>query len=343
MFDSNEIQKVGQLLTEPKKIALISHKNPDGDTLGAALAMMHYLRAKGHQVEALVPNAFPEFYHWLPGSREMHIFDQAAKHVRQIISDAEVIFCLDFNSLDRAGNMAGDLIKASAVKIMIDHHLAPSDEFDYCFSVVDTSSTGELVYEFIDALGDKDNLKINESLALYTCIMTDTGSFSFSCNRARTYEIIADLIDRGVDAAKVHKLVYDTFTENRLRLLGFAISSRMLVWNDLHAAVIHLSKEDLNRFDFQIGDTEGVVNYPLSIAHINLAILMTEKDDIIRLSFRSKGDFDVNLLARKHFNGGGHRNASGGNSKLLLPQVLELLKDILPQYRESLDYQITLG
>jgi len=342
MFDPVEIKKAGRILAQSKKIALICHKNPDGDTIGAALAMYHYLSKKDYVVNALVPNDFPGFYQWMPGSEKMHIYDREAKYVRQCIAEADVIFCLDFNSLDRTGNMADALKKAKAVKIMIDHHQAPSDEFEYCFSVIDTSSTGELVYEFIDALGDKERIDLNVALALYTCIMTDTGSFSFSCNHARTYEIIADLVKRGVDAAKVHKLVYDTYSENRLRLLGFAISSRMLVWNGLHTAVIRLSKDDLKRFDFQIGDTEGVVNYPLSMAHINLAVLLTEKDDIIRISFRSKGDFDVNDFARKHFNGGGHRNASGGNSKLSLTTTLEQMKNILGQYRQALDYQITL-
>ncbi len=342
MFDPIKIKNIGDLLAESKKIALICHKNPDGDTIGAALAMYHYLSLKGYDVNALVPNDFPDFYRWLPGSEKMHIYNREAKYVRQCIAEADVVFCLDFNSLDRSGNMADALVKTMAVKIMIDHHQAPSDEFDYCFSVVDTSSTGELVFEFIEALGDREMIDLNTAMSLYTCIMTDTGSFSFSCNHARTYEIVADLIRIGVDADKVHKLVYDTYSENRLRLLGFAISSRMLVWDELHTAVIYLSREDLKQFDFQIGDTEGVVNYPLSIAHINLAVLMTEKDDIIRISFRSKGDFDVNVFARKHFNGGGHCNASGGNSKKSLTATLDGLKETLVQYKSALNYQITL-
>ncbi len=342
MFDSNTIQKISHLLADPKKIVLVSHKNPDGDTLGAAVAMYHYLKAKGHEVAAVVPNPFPAFYRWMPGIEQMHVFEGNVRFVRSLIEQADVIFGLDFNSMDRTGNLAPELQKAGAVKIMIDHHLSPSDEFDFVFSETNTSSTGELVYEFINDLNDIESLSLNEALALYTCIMTDTGSFSFSCNRPRTYEIIADLVRRGVDAAKVHKLVYDTFSENRLRLLGFALSSRMEVWSSLHTAVIHLNKADLSRFNFQVGDTEGVVNYPLSMASINLAILMTEKDELIRLSFRSKGSFDVNQLARKFFNGGGHRNAAGGNSSLSMTGTLDRIQDVLKQYAEALDYTITL-
>jgi phosphoesterase RecJ-like protein len=342
MFDKNKINQISNLLLDSKKIVLISHKNPDGDTLGASLAMYHYLKGKGHQVESIVPNHYPAFYAWMPGIEDMHVFEGHAAAVRQLIQDADLVFCLDFNSMSRAGNLAADLLKTKAVKIMIDHHLAPSDEFDFVFSEINTSSTGELVYEFIHELGEIDRLGINEALALYVCIMTDTGSFSFSCNRPRTYEIIADLVRRGVDAAKVHKLVYDTFSENRLRLLGYALSSKMEVWQPLHAAAIHLNKKDLSRFDFQVGDTEGVVNYPLSMAKVNLSVLLTEKDDLIRLSFRSKGSFDVNQFARKHFNGGGHRNAAGGNSALTMSETLRKLKDLLQTYSESLSYTLSL-
>lgn len=342
MFDKNRVKSVSNLLSDSKKIILVSHKNPDGDTLGASLAMFHFLRSKGLQVETIVPNHYPAFYAWMPGIEEMHVFEGHAAEVKGLIREADLIFCLDFNNMSRTGNLAAELLKSEAVKIMIDHHLAPSDEFDYVFSDINTSSTGELVYEFINDMGEINRLGLNESLALYTCIMTDTGSFSFSCNRPRTYEIIADLVRRGVDAAKVHKLVYDTFSENRLRLLGYALSSKMEVWKELHAAAIHLNKEDLKRFDYQVGDTEGVVNYPLSMADVNLSILLTEKDDLIRISFRSKGSFDVNQFARAHFSGGGHRNAAGGNSPLSMPDTLQKLKEILLTYRESLDYTLSL-
>ena len=342
MFDSREIEAVSRLLQIPRKIVLASHKNPDGDTLGAALAMMHYLRKKGHEVTMVVPNDFPGYYNWLPGADEFVVFDRDAKKVRAALEQGDLLFCLDFNSLDRTGNMAPDLEKFSGKKIVIDHHLEPSDEFDHYFSVTTVSSTGELVFEVIEALGDLSLVGKNEALALYTCIMTDTGSFSYNCNYSRTYHIVAQLIEKGVDAAKVHKLVYDTFTENRLRLLGYALSNRLLVWDDLHTAVIYLTREDLKKYNYRVGDTEGLVNYGLSMEKINLAVLLTEKDNQIRMSFRSKGDFSVNRLARDFFSGGGHKNASGGTSRIGMENTIAKLKEVLQHFKEELNYSLSL-
>lgn len=342
MFDPREIEAVGQLLAVTQKIVLVSHKNPDGDTIGASLAMMHYLRKKGHEVSMLVPNDFPRFYQWMPGADEMIIFDRNAHKVSDVLAEGQLLFCLDFNSLDRTGNMAPAVAKFAGKKIIIDHHLDPSDEFDHYFCSAASSSTGELVYEFIEALGDKALLGKEGAMALYTCIMTDTGSFSYNCNYARTYHIVAELIELGVDAAGIHKLVYDTYSETRLRLLGFALSSRLLVWDDLHTAIIYLTKDDLKRFKYQVGDTEGLVNYGLSMERINLAILLTEKDNQIRMSFRSKGQFSVNLLARSYFNGGGHKNASGGVSRTSMEKTLAELKKVLQNFKEELDYTLSL-
>jgi len=342
MFDFHEIEAVGRLLSVPRKIVLVAHKNPDGDTIGATLAIMHYLRKKGHDVTALVPNDFPGYYKWIPGADEMVVFDRNALAVREALAKGQMLFCLDFNSLDRTGNMMPDLKKFTGEKIVIDHHLEPSDEFDHYFCSTASSSTGELVYEFIEALGDRKLLGKAEALALYTCIMTDTGSFSYNCNHGRTYHIVAELIELGIDVANVHKLVYDTYTEDRLRLLGFALSNRLLVWNDLHTAVIYLTKDDLKKFDYQVGDTEGLVNYGLSMEKINLAALFTEKDNQIRISFRSKGDFSVNRLARDFFEGGGHTNASGGNSKMGMNDTIDKLKDVLQHFKEELDYSVSL-
>ncbi len=342
MFDSLEIKAVGRLLVSPQKIVLVCHKNPDGDTIGAALAMLHYLRKKGHEVTALVPNDFPGYYKWIPGAEEMIIFDRNARAVRAALASGQLLFCFDFNSLDRTGNMAPDLEKFAGKKIIIDHHLDPGDEFDHYFCSTASSSTGELVYEFIEAMGDKALLGVEEALALYTCIMTDTGSFSFNCNHGRTYHIVAELIELGIDAANVHKLVYDTYTENRIRLLGFALSSRLMVWRDLHTAVIYLTKDDLKRFDYQVGDTEGLVNYGLSMEGINLAVLLTEKDNQIRISFRSKGSFSVNRLAHDFFNGGGHINASGGTSKMGIDNTIGKIKEVLQHFKDELDYTVSL-
>ncbi len=341
MFKGKSTEEVKKLLLAPKKIALVAHKNPDGDTIGATLAMYHFLKKRGHIVEMVVPNHFPDFYQWMPGIKSMLVYDSVAKQVKKILTEADIIFCLDFNNFDRVGTMSEALKKSRAIKILIDHHLEPSGEFDHYFSIINTSSTGELVYEFINEIDEIEIIDRNVAVCLYTCIMTDTGSFSYSCNNRRTYEITADLIGRGVDAGKIHKFVYDTFSEHRLRLLGFSLSERMLVWDEWNTAVIYLTKSDLQQFRYHVGDTEGLVNFPLSIKHINLAILITEKEDALRLSFRSKGAFSVNQLARANFDGGGHKNAAGGNSKLNLQETLDKLKEVLAQYKKDLDYQLT--
>lgn len=342
MFDKTQIQKVGQLLSQPKNIALVSHKNPDGDTISAALAMKDYLRSKGHEVSTLIPNQYPAYYGWMPGSREFIVFDKSAALVRKKLKNADLIFCLDFNKLSRTGNMTPDLEKATGTKIVIDHHLEPSQEFDFYFTKTDISSTGELLYEFIMALGDESFINKDIAIAIYTAIMTDTGSFSYNCDHERTYSIVAALIRKGVEPELVHKLVYDTFTENRLRLLGFAISERMLVWKELHTAVIYLDKNDLDKFNYDVGDTEGVVNYPLSMADVNLSVLLTERDKLIRMSFRSKGKFSVNTLAAEYFEGGGHKNAAGGTSTLTISETIDKLKEVTENYKEELVYKISL-
>ncbi len=340
MFEGASLESVKALLSEPKKIVLLAHKNPDGDTLGAVMAMYHYLKAKGHAVTAIVPNAYPDFYSWMPGINHLLVYDTASKQAQISLAEATLIFCLDFNATNRVGVMANLLKQAKGIKILVDHHLEPTDEFNHYFTTTDTSSTGEIIYELITALGDGRSISKEVAVCLYTCIVTDTGSFSYACNRSRTYEVTADLVARGVDSNLVHRLVYDTFSEHRLRLLGFALSERMLVWKKFHSAVIWLTQNDLKKFNFQVGDTEGLVNYPLSISNINLAILITEKGDVLRLSFRSKGDFSVNQLAREYFEGGGHKNAAGGNSSLNMDKTLEKLKIVLSQHKEQLDYEL---
>jgi phosphoesterase RecJ-like protein len=202
------------------------------------------------------------------------------------------------------------------------------------------SSTAELVYEFLDEIKLLPHLNKAAAEGLYTGIITDTGSFSFSCNNPKTYRIVAELVETGVDAEKLHRLIYDTFSESRLRLLGFAFNSRLLTFPAYRTAIIYLSKEDLEKFDYEPGDTEGIVNFPLSIKEINVSILMTQRDDSIRMSFRSKGEFAVNKIAGKYFDGGGHRNAAGGNSKLSMEETIEKIKEILPLYQDELDYVI---
>ncbi len=340
MLNKQQLEEIKGFIENGSKIAITTHTNPDGDAIGSALAVYHYLKSKGANVEAVVPNSFPGFLKWLSKSKDLVVFEKQAKKAKTILAEADLIFCLDYNALSRVGAVTDDLKAAKAKKILIDHHISPETEsFDYIISETNTSSTGELVFDFINAMGDEKLIDRTIAECLYTCIITDTGSFSFSCNNAKTFEVAAKLIEKGVDARKIHGLIYDTFSESRLRLLGYAINDRMLVWEELKTALIYLTKDDLRKFNYKVGDTEGLVNFALSMDKVNVAVLVTDKDKKVRMSFRSKGEFSVNDLAREHFNGGGHRNAAGGNMSKPILEVVEEIKSVLKNYKEQLNYE----
>jgi len=341
LLTSTQVSKLKQLLSEKSRIVLTTHTNPDGDAIGSSMAMQRYLRKKGHDVTAIVPNQFPGFLSWIPGAGEMLIYEDNAKACQKALKDADLVFSLDYNALNRVGVLTDTLKKVKASRILIDHHIDPEIEsFDYCFSTTNTSSTAELVYDFMELMEDTNLLDREIAECLYTGIITDTGSFSFSANNEKTYRITAELIHNGLDALKIHRLIYDTFSENRLRLLGHAISNRMEVWDELNTALIYFDKNDLKQFNYQVGDAEGVVNFPLSMEKINLSILITERDKKIRMSFRSKGDFSVNQLTRKYFKGGGHKNAAGGTYYKSIPDTIASIKQILIGLKEELNYKI---
>jgi phosphoesterase RecJ-like protein len=290
----------------------------------------------------MVPNRFPGFLKWLPGSEQMAIYVQDAKRVQKALNEADLVFCLDYNSLDRVGSASDVVKRCEAPRVLIDHHIDPEyDSFRFCHQTTDTSSTCELVYDFIDQMGDRERIDKTIAVNIYAGIVTDTGSFSFAANNKKTYQVTAELIGLGVDAEQVHRLIYDTFSENRLRLLGHAISQRLLIWDDLHTALIYLTREDLMHFNYQVGDAEGVVNYPLMMEKINLSVLLSERDNQIRISFRSKGTFSVNQLARLHFNGGGHRNAAGGKSFVTMEETIKNIRNALLAYSKELDFKLS--
>ena len=335
-FDPNLVSNLASLLTQKVQILITTHYNPDGDALGSSLAMGLYLEKKGFNVNVLVPNEYPGFLAWMPGSKQMVVYSREKERSDALLESADIIFCLDYNAFHRVNLFADELEKSKAIKVLIDHHLQPEPQFDYMFSVVDTSSTAELVYDLICALGD--NALIDRKMAdcLYVGIMTDTGSFSFANNYPHTYEVVADLVRKGVDAAHVHRLVYDTYPEHRMRLLGYCLSERLTVLKEYASAYIFLTTEDMKNFKVKPGDTEGIVNYALSIKGISFAALFSEKDDRIRISFRSKGSFSVNEFARNHYEGGGHRNAAGGDSFLNMPETIERFRQLLTNYQEEL-------
>lgn len=335
-MENTDFNHISASLSEPKRILITTHSNPDGDAIGASLALSSYLKKKNHAVKVLIPDPYPDFLAWMKGHEEILIFSREKDACIIAIDEAEMIISADYNNLGRL-NEAGQLVRQSgAIKVLIDHHLNPSDEFDYQISISRISSTSELVYNFIEKMGDLQLLDKEIAECIYAGIITDTGSLSYSCNYIKTYLILAELFRLGIDGEHLHRLIYDTYSESRLRLLGYSISDQLVVLPEYHTAYITLTKEDLQRFDHQIGDTEGVVNYALSIKDINLAALFMERDGIVKVSLRSKGSFAVNTLAAKYFNGGGHRNAAGANCTTSLEETLATFKQILPLYQTML-------
>jgi len=338
-MNMTEIKEVKELLSKPKKIVLVPHKNPDGDAIGASLAMYHFLEKKGHTVKIVTPNDYPAFLKWLPGIPEAdYRFDLQNKQSKREISNAELIFVLDFNALHRVGDDMQKTLEAyGGTFIMIDHHQEPDDFAKYTYSDVSICSTCQMVYQFIDKLEELNLIDVHIATCLYTGIMTDTGSFRFSSTTSTTHRIIAELIDKGANNAIIHNNVYDTNSYGRLQLLGRSLSN-LVVKDAYKTAYITLTQADLDEFGFQKGDTEGVVNYALSLEGIVFAAIFIEdvEQGIIKISFRSKGDFSVNEFARNHFNGGGHNNASGGRTEISLTETVQLFESILPKYEKQL-------
>jgi len=318
-------------LASQAKIAIITHVNPDGDAIGSSLGLYNVLVQDAHQVSVVIPNAFPSFLEWMPACRDILIDETDHAKVAKVIAEAGIIFCLDFNDLKRMDSIGEVYTKSDAVKILIDHHLEPSKFTDYAISIQETSSTSELIYDFVVGLGKKHLINKDVAECLFVGIATDTGSFSYACNYAKTFEITAELIKCGIDGEHIHRLVYDTYSINRMRLLGYCLSEKLKVFPEFKTAYISLTKEDLDKFVYKIGDTEGVVNYALSIDGITLAALFMERDGNIKVSMRSKGDASVNDICRKYFQGGGHHNAAGGNSYVSMPETLEYFEKLLPE------------
>ena len=334
---THEILQLKELLTPQTPAAILTHRNPDGDALGSTLGLKHYLDKIGLQSTIIVPNAFPSYFDWMPDSQQIVVFEKEQNIAKNIIQKAEIIFCLDFNALSRIEEGLKAAVELSpAYKVLIDHHLQPEDFADFIHHRVEASSTCELVYEFIALLGDECKIDATIGTCLYTGIMTDTGSFRFSSTSPTTHTIAARLIELGVNHTQIHNEVLSTYTINRMRYLGFCISEKLVVKPDYQTAYIWVTQEEMNRYHHQQGDSEGVVNYALSIAGVKFAAFFSEKGKEIRMSFRSSGGMDVNQFARKHFNGGGHAMAAGGSSFASIADTIEKFEGLLPEYSAEL-------
>jgi len=323
------MDSIKEILNNSKSIVITTHKSPDGDAIGSSLALYHFLKKNNKEVTVIVPDAFPDFLNWMEGTTSIIHYDTQTEQAEQLIKKADLIFSLDYNALGRIGDLSTPIEKSNAVKIVIDHHQDPKDFADHYIVDTECCSTAQLIYEFIENLGESDKLDKSIGECIYCGIMTDTGSFRYPSTTAKTHQIIGHLIDLGTNGAKIHQEVYDTYSEHRLRLLGYALTEKMKVFPEYNAAYISLSQEELKRFLFKKGDSEGLVNYPLSINGIKFTVLITEKEDNISLSFRSKDDFHVNKIANEHFNGGGHIYAAGGMLETSLEEAIKRVEDVI--------------
>lgn len=328
---SAEIQELKDLLAYPKSIVILTHRNPDGDAIGSSLGLRYFLMKFGHNVKVILPSEYPTTFHYLKGVDDCLVFDNEPLAAFDNINRADIICCLDFNALDRVDKMGPAVLKSKAKKILIDHHLDPEPFADYVFSDTSASSTCEMIHRFINDLGEMDKMDPIIGDALFTGLITDTGSFKYNTSPT-TYKVAASLKENGVDDYRLQDLIFNTISEKQMRLLGHCLANRMELIPEYGAGIIALTKQDYLDFDIQRGDTEGVVNYLLMLRGIEVAAFIREQPTIVKLSLRSKGDISVQEICRNHFNGGGHKNASGGAAYAKLQDIVDRFKSVLPKY-----------
>lgn len=332
-----DINSLNELIVQAKKPLIITHYNPDGDAIGSALGFYHYLLKKGKEPMVVTPNDYPEFLHWMPGNEKVVVYKRNNGTVLNALKEADVIFALDFNEPDRTEGLEKYLQEAPGKKVLIDHHPEPGDFADLEFSYTYYSSTAELVYHIIESLSDVDLIDPVIAECLYTGIMTDTGSFNYNSSNPFTYHVVSKLIELGINKDKIYWNIYDNYSIDRMRLLGYCLNQKMEVFPEYNAAYISISQKELDDFNFAPGDSEGFVNYPLSIKGIRFTAIFIEKDKHVKISFRSKGPFATNKFAEEHFHGGGHKNASGGYSYDNMSNTLEKFRKLLSKYKKQLN------
>jgi len=332
-----ELNTLKTFLSSPKKIVITTHSNPDADALGSSLGLYHFLKNRGHQTIVITPTDYPEFLFWMSGNDEVMV-DSEANHAKctQIINEADLICCLDFNGFKRIKKLEEPVKNASAKLLLVDHHL--NKEFDADFELWDckAAATAELIFDLIKILDGENEINVDIAEALYAGIMTDTGSFKHGSTSAKIHRTVADLMDHGVDVNKVSRLIYDTNSLNRLRFIGYALMEKLIVNMEHKVAYFVINSDEHERFHLKSGDTEGLVNYALSIKGIVIAAIIMEKHGEVKMSFRSVGDYAVNDFAATHFNGGGHKNAAGGLSDQNLSDTVEKFKSLIPELQHTL-------
>lgn len=337
----DKIQSLHQFLNVSRRIVIVTHTRPDADALGSSLGLWGYLIQTGHNCTVITPSDYPGFLRWMPGSKMVHVVNrnlpESQTRAEELIREAELIFCLDFSNLKRIDTLELPVRNASAVKVMVDHHLEPETFSDFDFWDVTSAATASLILKLIEDLSGKAYIGKDIANCLYAGLMTDTGGFRHSNTGAHEFNVAARLIQYGADPSKVASAVYDSNSLNRLQLTGYVLCNKLTVLPEFHTAYMCITRAELDRFKAQTGDTEGLVNYGLSIEGVKLAVLMHDRDGEVKMSLRSTGNFSVNEMSRKHFKGGGHRNAAGGSSSESLEETLKKLISILPEYRDELN------
>ena len=324
-------------IEKAQKIVLVTHLSPDGDAMGSSLGLYHYLQDLGKEVRVVVPNAFPYFLKWMNGAKDIVVNTYIPTVAEALIKNADLIFCLDFNTLKRIGALGELVEQSSAKKILIDHHLDPDEDFDVVISYPKISSTSEIVFRLIAQLGDFERITSTLAECIYTGMMTYTGGFTYNSNDPEIFEIISMLLKKGVDRDHIYREVFNNYSEQRFRLLGFTLSQRMKIYPERKASLIYLSLEDQKQFNLTKGDTEGFVNYPLSIKGVLFSVFIREDDELTKVSLRSQGDFPCNKFAADFFNGGGHLNASGGELYGSVEDAISLFEEGLEKYADLLE------
>ncbi|ELR70923.1 3'-to-5' oligoribonuclease A [Fulvivirga imtechensis AK7] len=329
------------LISSPKKVVITTHHKPDADALGSSLGLAGYLKKKGHDVAVITPTDYPNFLAWMKGNDEVIIFNEGNEDKSEgLVNNADMIFCLDFSSLNRINELGEMVRNTECTKVLIDHHLEPEDFADFIYWSTGAAATAELVYDLIVDLGDKNLIDKDIAESLYAGIMTDTGSFKHPNTTRNVFMVCAELTTLGADTAKVSKLVYDTNSLDKVKFLGFALNEKLKVLEDYNTAYFAISAEELKRFNSKTGDTEGLVNYALSIEGIKFAAVIIDRTESVKMSFRSIGDFSVNEFAKKHFEGGGHKNAAGGKSDTTLEETVNKFESVLKEYKSELSTKI---
>lgn len=339
VFASNSAAELKEKLAGASNIVLTGHRSPDGDAVGSCLALWNHLKEGGIKSTVVLPDEFPGFLNWMNGQDDIVLHSLNPNRAEELLASADVLLCLDYNASSRVGDLQPSLDSSKAFKVMIDHHQQPEDFVDIMFSDEKSCSTAEMVYRLIESWGEEGRVSAETASCLYCGIMTDSGSFRFPSVTPRTHRISAALCETGIDHSSIHAKVYDNNREGQLKLVGYAITEKLQVFPEYKAAIISLSSEELDRFGYEKGDTEGLVNRALSLEGVNFAAFLHESGDRVKMSFRSVGKFSVRDFSSNHFDGGGHHNAAGGASFDSLSDVVDKVISLLPEYADQLDYE----